>query len=249
MRKTKWVAAALFLACSVVRVEAQNLHDFLSAVEAQAKVTAALRADGTIETVKDGSTHRDQVVLVLGPPSDLYIELRNNGTRTLLLDGGTRALRALKGGGSQEFPADAALVDSDFLREDLQSFRVDRFSDMRISDDSNGELTATLFPAKSQYSLLAMTFDREKKVPTKTIYYRDTLNNAVKMERFGGYTQIGGEWLPSTISMESFRLKTRTTLTMHWTAAPKLPADLFAADSLARPSQLDWPAAQTTTGQ
>ncbi|HVM96879.1 MAG TPA: hypothetical protein VMT89_10845, partial [Candidatus Acidoferrales bacterium] len=133
MRKTKWVAAALFLACSVVRVEAQNLHDFLSAVEAQAKVTAALRADGTIETVKDGSTHRDQVVLVLGPPSDLYIELRNNGTRTLLLDGGTRALRALKGGGSQEFPADAALVDSDFLREDLQSFRVDRFSDMRIS--------------------------------------------------------------------------------------------------------------------
>ncbi|MBI3782706.1 MAG: outer membrane lipoprotein-sorting protein [Deltaproteobacteria bacterium] len=249
MRIIGWVVVAGAFLSLGANARGESLREFLQSVESAATPTVPLRADGTIEISSDAGSIRDRIALVLRSPGDIYIELRDDGTRALILDDGSRAVRAAKGSGADELAGDAVLAGSDFTREDLQPLRVARFSDMRISDDSNGELTAALFPTKSQYTLLAMTFDRQKKVPIKTIYYRDTLNNAVKMERFGGYEQVGGKWLPATISMESFRLKTHTTLTLHWTANPPLSPGLFEADSLSRPSQLEWPASAVTMGK
>ena len=244
-------AVCLFVAGSLVAAVAargENLRDFLQSVERTIEPEAPVRGDGSIEISNNGSIRRDKIAIVLRPPGDVYVELHEIATRALLFDDGAQALLSVKGGGSEEFKSDAPLADSDFTREDLQPFRVAHFSDMRISDESGGELTAALFPVKSQYSLLAMTFEREKKVPIKTIFYRDTLNNAVKIARYGGYQQVAGKWLPTTVSVESFRLKSRTTLTLRWTINPTLPAGLFDAGSLAKPSQLDWPTASASSG-
>src|SRR5262249_28327370 len=109
---------------------------------------------------------------------------------------------------------------------------------------SANELTVTLFPGKtSQYSLVVTTFDRDKKVPIKTLYYQDTLNNLVKMQRATDYVLVGRKWMPTTFSMETFKLHTHSTFTLHWTQAPTFPPELFDPVFLSHPSNIVWPAA------
>jgi outer membrane lipoprotein-sorting protein len=243
MRRIGLAVVVAIAVCAATRVEAQGLRDFLQAVEAEATLAAPLRADGTIEINSGDKTKRDQIILVMRPPGDTYIELREIGTRVLLLDAGGPAAQLIEGAAhSTEIAAGAALADSDFSREDLQPFRLARFSDTRIADDSSGQLTVSLFPTASPYTLLVTTFDREKKAALKTIYYRDTLNNAVKMRRDSGYVLVGRKWLPTTITMETFRLQSHTTLTLHWTQNPTFPAELFDPAFLTHPSPLVWPA-------
>lgn len=91
-----------------------------------------------------------------------------------------------------------------------------------------------LFPASSPYTLEVITFDREKLVPVKTLYYRDTLNNLAKMRRDGPFVLVGRKWMPQTISMETFALHTHSTLTLQWTQSADVPPELFDPQFLPR---------------
>jgi hypothetical protein len=248
MRTTMIAAVLLMLPTAAVRADMESLQQFLHSAEETAQLAAALRGDGEFAVTSAGGTRRDQVVLLLRPVADTYIELRQEGTKALLNSSGEQAYRFTKGAAKAEpFPADAAFADSDFTREDLEPFRTARYQGARISDETGAEVTVTLFPATSQYSLVVATFDRDKKVPVKILYYRDTLNNLVKMRRDSGHVLVGRKWMPTTITMESFKLRTQSTFKLTWSQNPAFPSELFDPVFLPRPSGIVWPAAAAAT--
>jgi len=219
------------------------LSDFLRGAEEAAKVTLPLQAEGQFEVVSPEATRRDEIALITRPPTDTFIALRQGGVRAVLLgDGAFRVVgRAAK---AESFPLDASLDDSDFTREDLEPFRVSRYyKDARISDDSATSLMVTFFPTNSQYCLVVISFDRQRKVPLKIQYYRDTVNNLVKMQRLSDYVLVGDKWRPTKISMETFKLRTHTAMTLRWTPQPNVSAELFNPASLAQTPLALWPTA------
>jgi len=242
--RTTAIAVLLVLSISTRTLAViDNLEKFLRTVEETTAVPSPLRADGQIEVVTAEGTKRAAVALIVRPPADSYIELQQTGPKAILLGQEQAYLLKDSSGKAVEFAADASFADSDFTREDLEPFRLARYSAWRISDETGNEVTVTLYPKTSQYSLVVTTFDREKNVPLKTLYYRETLNNLEKMRRDNAYELIGRKWLPTTISMESFKLRTHSTFTLHWTQNPTFPPELFDPVFLSHPSGLAWPAA------
>jgi hypothetical protein len=233
-----------FLCCSATAAIAEmvDLSGFLHGAEVAAQAVVPLRAEGQFEVVSPEATHRDEIGLVMRPPADLFIELRQEAVKALLLADGAFSVQG-RTSKAESFPLDASLDASDFTREDLEPFRASRYKDARISDDSATELMVTLFPTGSQYSLVVITFDRQKKVPLKIQYYRDTISNLVKMQRDSDYVLVGDTWRPTTISMETFKLRTRTTLKLRWSLDTNLQAELFAPPSLTQSSLTLWPTA------
>jgi len=234
------------LTATAARADMESLQQFLHSVEETAQLAAALRGDGEFEVTSASGPRRDQVVMLLRPVAETYIELHQEGTKALLPGTGDQAYRFSKGAAKAEpFPQDAAFADSDFTREDLEPFRMARYKDARISDETGAEVTVTLFPGASQYSLVVITFDREKKVPVKILYYKDTLNNLVKMRHDDGHVLVGRKWMPTTITMETFKLRTQTSFKLRWSQEPTFPPELFDPVFLPRPSGIVWPAAAT----
>ncbi len=237
-------AVAALLACiTPARAELFDLQQFLRGAEEAAQTPVALRGDGEVEVASPEATRRDQVALVVRPPADTFIELHQEAIKAVLL--GTDAFR-IKGGETkpEKFALDASLDASDFTREDLEPFRVSHYRDARISDDSGSEVMVTFFPKDSQYSLVVITFDRQKKVPLKIQYYRDTVSNLVKMQRDGDYALVGKTWRPASMTMENFKLRTHTTLTVHWREETSPRAELFDPSAMGQASVTLWPAAK-----
>jgi hypothetical protein len=242
MRTTMTAILLLVLTSVAVRADMESLQQFLRSAEETAQLTAALRGDGTFDVNSGSGKRSDQVVMLIRPVADTYIELRQEGTKALLPGNAEQAYRLPKGASKAEpFPPEAPFADSDFTREDLEPFRTARYQDARISDETGAEVTVTLFPGTSQYSLVVITFDREKKVPVKTLYYRDTLNNLVKIRRDEGHVLVGRKWMPTTITMESFKLRTKTAFKLGWSQSPTFPPELFDPLFLPRPSGILWP--------
>lgn len=247
MRTSILAILLLTLTGAAAPADMEDLRQFLHNAETTAQLAAALRADGTFEVTAGSGTRRDQVVMLLRPAADTYVELRQEGTKALITGSGDQSYLLTKGASkAAPFPPDATFADSDFTREDLEPFRMARFKDARISDETGAELTVTLFPGASEYSLLVITFDREKQVPVKILYYRDTLNNLVKMRRDDSHVLVGRKWMPTSITMETFKLRTQTTFKLTWSQEPTFPPELFDQVFLPRPSGIVWPVAATT---
>ena len=246
MRSTVIAIGLLVLACHAAPASVDDLDNFLRSVEQAAQVTTPLRGDGQFQVTSPQATHDDQVALILRPPADTYIELHQAGLKAIVMDQTGEASLFKPGDGKAEaFPLDANFAGSDFNREDLLPFRVSSYKEPRISDESGDGVTVTLFPTTPPYSLIVITFDRDKKVPRKTLYYRDTLNNLVKMRRDDDYVLVGRKWMPTTMSMETFKLRTRTTFTLRWSQDANVPPELFDPVFLLRPSGISWPATST----
>ena len=62
-------------------------------------------------------------------------------------------------------------------------FDAGRYGSPTIVDRSPAETTVSLDPHGSQYSLVVITFDREKQVPVKVMSYKDTYSNLLRMRR------------------------------------------------------------------
>lgn len=231
----------LTLAGGPVLADRLNLEQFLREAEEAARVTVPVRGDGQFEVTSPEGTRRDHVALLIRPTADAFIELQQEGIKTLLLYTGGQGFYHKAGAPHAEiFASAASFAESDFTREDLEPFQLSHYTQPRIADDSATELTVMLVPKASQYSLEVITFDREKKVPLKTLYYRDTLSNLVKMGRDSDYVLIGRKWMPTTISMETFKLRTRAAFTLHWGERGNVPSDLFDPASLPRASASLW---------
>jgi outer membrane lipoprotein-sorting protein len=246
MRTIVIITGLLLLACRVTLADTENLEEFLHNAEQAAQVATPLRGDGQFEVASGNGLRRDEVAMIVRPPTDMYVELRQEGIRALLLNEKGEDSRVKTNAGKPvEFPLDASFADSDFTREDLLPFRLASYKQPRISDESASDITITFFPMTPQYSLVVMTFDRDKKVPRKTLYYRDTLNNLVKLRRDDGYILVGRKWMPTVVSMETFKLRTHTSFNVRWSQDPQFPPELFDPVFLSRPSGILWPIAPT----
>lgn len=236
------LAIMLLLPGTAAAAPPQDLAGFLRAASEMARPPRPLRADGHMETVAPDKTTRDDLIAVLRSNGDLYLETRESGFKALLLGNGAAAYLMTKGGGKAvRFDPNTPFAGSELTREDLQVFASDRFISPGIIDKSPSQLTVQLTPQVPPYSLIVTTFDRDKVVPLKTLYYRDTVSNLVKMRRDAGHVQVAERWLPSTVTMENFAMRTITTLTLKWREASEVPDSLFKPEALPRPSGLSWP--------
>lgn len=240
--RTPVVALALLFAAGV-SARGEDLPTFLRAATAAARPNVPLRADGVLVTTSPDGTARDPIAILRRPNGDAYIELRNTGARALLLaDGNTALLVPAKGKGSEAFALDANLGGSEFSREDLRPFSAESYRSPTIVDRDAGEMTVSLAPTPSQYTLQVITFDSAKKVSLVVKSYKDTVSNLVKMQRSRSLTSAGGTWLPTEVTMENFPMRTTSTMTLRWQPAEDAPA-LFDPAGLGKPSSLTWPEA------
>lgn len=242
MRITAFALLLLLILPNTGDAAPVDLNTFLPEMEEAAKPSVTLRADGVLSITSPEGTKREPIVIIHREGNDVFIELKS-GTKALLLKGGAEAFIAPPGAKeASAFALQDPLAGSELTREDLQPFTVARFKTPRIVDQTPQSVQVAMFPQQSQYSLVVITFDREKKVPLKTMYYRETLNNLVKMRRDSDHVLVGQRWLPTRITMENFAMRNTATLELQWTQAPNVVPELFQPAFLGRPSNLTWPA-------
>lgn len=225
-------AAALGLAGAA---RAGDPRALLAQAVAQAGAPRTLRAEVRIE--RDGAPAIDAVVLERGRRR--YVETRD-GTRALLAPGKTATVR-----GGRVVPAatGATLGGSDILLEDLAPFGPRSLTMPQVSDDGPAGMVVTgAPPPPTAYVLVVHTIDPERAVIVKTKYYRDTINNLVKMIRQDDFTSLGDRWRPGAVGVETFGPQARTTtMRLRWREAPDTPPALFTPAGLRAPSPITWP--------
>jgi hypothetical protein len=229
------------LAAAAAAPAAEKLPTFLKAATAAALPTAPVRADGTLVTTSPDGTVKDHIAIIYRPNGDAYLELKDAGTRALLLgDGRTALLVPQKGESSETFTLDGGLNNSEFTREDLRAFDVGHYMSPTIVDRRDGEITVSATPNPSQYTLQVITFDTDKRVPLLVKNYKDTISNLVKMRRARGFKSAAGTWLPGEVVMENFPMRVTSTMTLQWKPTDDVPA-LFDPAAMTKPSTLTWP--------
>lgn len=237
------VSLWLLVIAGVARGE--DLATFLAAASEAARVPVAVRADGELTYQGLDGTSKDSVTLLRNPAGDTFIELRQAGLRVLVPSRGDKAYQRPKGAArATPLPFEASIPGTDFCAEDLRPFDIARYGSPIIADRNERQTTVSLDPHDSHYTLVVITFDREAKVPVKTMYYTDTLNNLVKMKLEGERDTVAGRSLPGEVSMEAFKLKTATALRLTWREAPDLAASYFDPEAFAAAPALPPPDAQ-----
>lgn len=227
---------ALLLVLAALPAAGEDLAALLGGATAAARPTATVRGEGELVTVSAEGTVRHRIVLVQRPGGDLYIEVASPGARALIPASGVALLASA--GTPAPFALDAALAGSEFSREDLQPFDAGRFGSPTIVDRSDEDVTVSLDPHPSQYSLEVITFDRARRVPLKVMAYQDTLNNLLKMRRESGHVEVGGRWLPTEIAIENFPMKATSTLRLAWKTVDDQPARFDPATFASTPPAL-----------
>jgi hypothetical protein len=150
-------------------------------------------------------------------------------------------VRAGRDSAEKKVALEDAFTGTDFTWEDLLPFDLSSWDFPVIIDKSAHDLTVQLTPKTHQYILVVSTFDRDKRVPIKTLYYVEKASNLVKMRTDEGLVEVAGQWLPSKITLKTFALRTETTLAVKWRKATDVPEGLFLSGSLERDSGLRFP--------
>jgi outer membrane lipoprotein-sorting protein len=235
------VLAALTLLICAQAVAAEDLATLLATATAAARPRTTVRGDGELVTTSPDGVVRDQLAVVYRPNGDRYFELRRAGTRALLLGDGSAAFIVPAAGKTRApFAADAPFDGTELTREDLQPFNAGAYGSPTIADRSENDVTVSLTPHPSQYTLQVFTFDSAKHVPLVVKSYKDTVSNLVKMLRLGAYTSVDGSWMPGDMQMENFPLRVTNAVELHWRPTEDTPA-LFDRAALDKPSTLTWP--------
>jgi hypothetical protein len=89
--------------------------------------------------------------------------------------------------------------------------------------------------------LLAVTIDPDRSAVVRTQYYRQAVNNLVKIRRDRALVEVDGHWVPAETTFEIPGAEPTTRVVWSWRTLPEVPLALFAPRGLARPSGLTWP--------
>ena len=93
---------------------------------------------------------------------------------------------------------------------------------------------------------LVVTFDKERLVPTLIKYYRERLNNLVRLRQDESFVMVGARPRPQKITITDYTDNTTTTYDIVWTEADTLPAPLFDEKTFAT-AEVPWRADVATT--
>lgn len=238
MSRLSCLVAVCLLSATAPPARGEDLAALLAGATAGTRPTAAVRGEGELVSVSPEGTTRARLAVLQLPSGDLYLEVQPPGARALLLASGPAWLSPRAGASAVPFANDATLAGSEFSREDLQPFDAGRYGSPTIVDRSPAETTVQLDPRDSQYTLVVVTFDREKQVPVKVMSYKDTLSHLLRMRRERGHQQVAGRWLPTEIAIENFPMKVTSTLTLQWRTTEAQPARFDPKTFAAAPALL-----------
>jgi hypothetical protein len=241
MTRTAAVLVLAFLAAHArgAYAERSALATMVDDAEEQAQLLTPLRAEITAEIHGNkGKTEDDIVLVVRNDPErksgvQTYVEFEKAGVKVLVL--GLDQAWISDGGKVRKAALDAQIAGTNWTVEDLLPFAVTRCGSTRIVDSRPEQMTLACEAERdgpSQYVLTVYKMDREKAVPIQVLYYKDSMNNLVKMQRADGYEQVGAKWRPSRVEMRDFKLRTKDVLELRWEQDPKFPPELFDPKSL-----------------
>jgi outer membrane lipoprotein-sorting protein len=237
LRSVRAATAAVLLVASVA--SADTLKGLLETVTEAAQLAGPLRADAKLDVDGIAGKKQDRLVLFARPAGDakntaeVYVELEQSKVRLLALS--PRELLLAADGKVRKVNSDAALDGTGFTAEDFLPFSTSRCAAMRIAELGDEQWRLVCEPQRppSQYTLIVYKFDREKSVLLQALLYKETQSNLVKAIKQDDFVQVGSKWLPKTIIMQDFKLRTRDTLSLEWKADAKVPAEAFDSKGFA----------------
>lgn len=235
----KRAAVWLILLLLPVHAMAEGLKEFLAAATKANRPDVPLRADGKITVRSPDATTKDRIILVVNTDGSIFLETKQGGVKALI-DATRKQVytRAGKKSAEKNVSLEDAFAGTDFAWEDLLPFDLASWDFPVIIDKGANSLTVQLTPKTHQYVLVVSTFDRDKRVPVKTLYYVEKASNLVKMRTDTGFEEVAGTWVPTEITMKTFAPHTETVLDLKWHKAADVPEGLFRSGTLEHDSGL-----------
>ncbi len=240
------LAAAVAIFATKAPANISDLTAFIQRAEKMAQLNRALRADVRV-TRADGS-HDTAVILADPGRGRAFVAVESDGFRALSpLDWKPGTAIAKSGAARGAHGADDPLGALGLRAADLFPAWAHDYATAFISDETTQEKTVTIYGKKEfPYILFVVTFDKERLVPTLIKYYRERLNNLVRLRKDESYVMVGARPRPQKITVTDYTDNVTTTYDIVWTEADTLPAALFDEKTFAT-AEVPWRADGATT--
>ncbi len=239
------IAASAFLAAAGTvfpgpAPASSELEAFLERTVRMAAHNRPVRAD--LEIVKgDGS--KESALLIVDPERGRQLfATRGSGWRSLLpLSWGEGQRANPSPAGPSSLGTDDPLAGTDLRGMEIFPFWKTDYRTAFISDDNRTEKTITVYmPEANPYTLLVLTFDRARMVPTMVKYYKDTMSNLVRLRRDSDFVMVGSRLRPRNVEIRDFSTATSTRLELSWSVLASVPDGLMSEEAFAT-ADLNWP--------
>jgi hypothetical protein len=241
VRMSLWTALALTIVAHPAAVRASDLSAFLERAEQMALFPRPVRTD--IKVTRDGKTV-DTAVLVVDPDANRqFFALKSSGWRALLpLGWGEGKAVTAAGKAPVAVRTDDPLPDTNLRPMEFFPFWKTDYHTAFVSDSNRLEKTVTLYGREGvPYVLFVLTFDKEKLVPVVIKYYKDSMNNLVRLRRDSDFIMVGARPRPSRIEIRDFTENSTTVFDVTWRTLESVPAGLTQESSFDK-AAIEWPA-------
>jgi hypothetical protein len=190
-----------------------RIYRFIQRAEKMAQLNRAPRADVRV-TRADGS-HDTAVILADPGRGRVFVAVESDGFRALsplAWKPGTAVAKT--GAAAGAHGADDPLGALGLRAADLFPAWAHDYTTAFISDETTQEKTVTIYGKKEiPYILFVVTFDKERLVPTLIKYYRERLNNLVRLRKDESYVMVGARPRPQKITVTDYTDNVTTTPT------------------------------------
>jgi len=240
VRRAACAALAMLCIAASAGASVSDLVAFLQRAEKMSSFSKPLRADIRLSK---GGTLVDQAVLFIDPHAGrLFMALKSAGWRSLMpLDWGVGKVVASDGASPAAFGADDPIPGTDLRPDDFYTIWRTDYATAFISDSTRLEKTISLYARKElPYVLFVVTFDKEKLVPLAIKYYRENMNNLVRLRRDTDFVMVGSRPRPRKIEIHDFTENSVTTVEIAWHALDAVPTGL-TDDASFHKTALEWP--------
>jgi len=228
-RRVLAVVGVLSLALALDRpAHAGDLAAFLERAERMATVNEKVEAEVTIRE-SDGTTRKAHLEIDPAGGGTTVFEQADIGWKSqtpLAWQDGKAVVKT--GAPSTKIGIDDPLAASDLRGIDFFPFWKTDYTKAFTSDENTLEQTVSLFADPGRpYSLYVITFDKAKLMPRMIKFYRDSLNNLVRIRTDKDWVMVGSRPRPTQILVKDFAANTLRTYTFEWklagAAAPVAP--------------------------
>jgi hypothetical protein len=233
------VTAAFLAAAATCAVARTDLDAFLERTERMSEYPMPARADITILT-GDGKT--EEAILIVDPASGKqFFAVKSTGYRALSpMDwtGGKAVAKA--GAAAVAHGADEPFAELDLRPMEFFGYWAGDYQTAFISDDNRLEKTVTVY-AKEEvpYILFVITFGKEKLVPLIAKFYKDQMNNLVRIRKDSDHVMVGSRPRPQKIVITDYTDNDETTLSLAWKSLDSAPVELFR-DASFDSANIEW---------
>ena len=234
-------AAVLALVLHDASVAAgSDLSAFLERAEQMSLFPKPVRAD--IKITRDEKPV-DAAVLIFDPTANReFFALKSSGWRALMPIGWGEGKAVTSAGKSPvTHSSDEPLGTTGLRGMEFFPFWKTDYTTAFVSDSNRTEKTVTLYAKTGlPYVLFVITFDKEKLVPLAIKYYRDNMNNLVRLRRDSDFVMVGSRPRPRHIELRDFTENTNVVYEFTWRTLDSVPEGL-TKDQTFYKAQLDWP--------